>query len=480
MPSERARRVAGIRRRTFAAVFGVALGLRLLLLGAGPWRDIDRSMNPDSQRYLVLARNLIAHREFGKAAEDGIVHQDILELRESNGTAPAITASGLRPDSVRTPGYPILLAALLQLTGDLRTVLVFQCILGALIACVVMILAYRLGLGHGAAVIAGMVWAVHPATVLYDALISTESLFNAFTATALLFAGGGTLATIACGALLGAAGLVRPLGMLYVPAALALAALASRDRFFRRATVILVLAALPSGMWAARNWRAGEGFRVTTIADINLLYYFSAYTISEERGEDWMTAWPARVAELTAKLRTRLRPGEDVIEAGRALAIEELRSRPTAAIEVLTKSSLKFGLSHSMPELAALTGREYRPTGLASRLVLGDPGEASAPPVSPSLVVAVAWTGFNAALAAGALASLLRLWRGRRWAPAVFGGITITLFLAATGAVGLERMRLPVMLPLIVLAASCAAESFVAARRWAAGLASAPSYEAAR
>jgi hypothetical protein len=460
-------------------VCATALLVRLLVVAVGPWHDVRRAMNPDSQRYLVLAENLIAHHEFGKAAEDGIVHQAVLTLRESNGTAPRVDENGLRPDSVRTPGYPIFLATVLETVGDLRAALIVQCVFGSLIACIAMILACRLGLGTGTAVVAGLLWALHPATILYDALISTESLFDVLAASGLLLTGGGLMATIGSGLLLGAAGLVRPLGLLYVPAALALVVLARRERFVQSAVVIVTLAALPSGLWAARNWRAGEGFRVTTIADVNLLYYFAAYTISEERGEDWMAAWPARVSELTAELAARLRPGEDVIAAGRALAIEELRARPVSAAKVLAKSSMKFALSHSMPDLATVTGREYKPTGLASRLVFGE--SAGGPStLSASIFGALAWTAFNAALVFGALVSFVQFCRQRMWAAAIFGGATIALFLAATGAVGLERMRLPAMLPLVILAASCATECVAAVRRWASDTAPAPSYEAAR
>jgi hypothetical protein len=156
-----------------------------------------------------------------------------------------------------------------------------------------------------------------------------------------------------------------------------------------------------------RNYVAGEGFRVTTVPDVNLLYYSAAYTISEEQGEDWEASWPRRVADLSDKLRKRLEPKEDVSDAVRRLAVEELQARPTMYAMVLVKSAVKLFISHSLGSLYQLLGYEYTPSGMFSRIVFG-------------ILVAACC-------------------------------LTMLLFTLATASVGLERMRMPLMLPLALL-----------------------------
>jgi hypothetical protein len=201
----------------------------------------------------------------------------------------------------------------------------------------------------------------------------------------------------------------------------------------------------------ARNHAVGEGFRLSTVGDVNLLYYSASYAISEERGEDWLTSWPQRVRELSERLDEQLHPREDVVQAARCLALAELRVRPMAVARVEVKSLFKLFVDHTLGTAASLLGIPYQPSGLFSRLVLRDPG-ASAGGSWGVLLAALGWMGLNALIAFGALIGLgIALWY-RSWALLIAGGVTIVLFAAATGAVGLERMRMPIMLPLLILA----------------------------
>jgi hypothetical protein len=62
--------------------------------------------------------------------------------------------------------------------------------------------------------------------------------------------------------------------------------------------------------------------------------------------------------------------------------------------------------------------------------------------------------GLNALIALAALAGVVQALRKHQWRILIFSGVSIFLFTLATGSVGLERFRLPMMLPLFVLAAS--------------------------
>ncbi len=432
----------------------LAVALRLTVLALGPWQNPERALRADSPRYVLLARNLLEYGTFGKTTEDGRMHQAVARLRSENGTDPRRDANGLAPESFRTPAYPAFLAAVFRAGGDLRAVLVIQCILGGAAAALVVAVARSLGLSRAAALLAGLGWAVHPALVLYDNLILTESLFNTGAVAALFLSARarGLAGALLAGVTLGVTGLVRPVGFLYVPAALAL----GWRRYPRYALAVAGLAAaavLPPVLWAARNGAVGEGFRVSTVGDLNFLFYSAAYATSEERGEDWLASWPRRVAEAEAELGGRLAPGEDVVTAARRLAFEKMAARPGVTAKTHAKSQLKLLVDHSAGDFADLLGIPYRPTGLFSRLVLGgDPGEEGAG--AAQIAVTLAWVILNVLIAVATFAGvLLGLWR-RCYRLLAVCVPTILLFMAATGCVGLERFRVPMLLPMLLLSAS--------------------------
>jgi hypothetical protein len=445
-------------RRYVMAVFTVALLVRLLALGMGPWQDPVRALNPDSRRYITLAHNLKDYRTFGQAdGTEGFTHTSILALRAANGTLPAADAHGLRPEGVRTPVYPLFIAITEGPWRDLRWTVLVQCLIGAWMATGIMVIARGLGVSVSGALVCGLLWALHPGLVLHDQLIATESLFNAVVMASMLIAARSRsrLGPGLSGLTIAAAALVRPvLGLFYLPIVLVLG-IARAKWTLKSAVVMCVMAVMPVAGWAARNQADGEGFRVSTISDINLLYYHAAFSISEEHHEDWRRAWDARLSQLADKLGSRLHPGDDVMSAARLLAIEELSARPVAAARVLLKSQVKMLIDHSLESAAPVFGKVYVPTGLFSRLVLRDADAASAPPANPSLLAAaLIWTGLNVAIACAAVLAVAAGLRRRAWGLLLACVPTIALFAVATGAVGLERMRMPLMIPLLVLAAS--------------------------
>jgi hypothetical protein len=453
----------------------MALAPRAALLFYGPWSQPGRALQPDSVRYFQLAENLRRFHTFGLSQEEGLGHENLAALRAGNGTLPAADANGLRPESFRTPGYPLFIAFIQECGGGIRAILIVQCLLGSLLACMVASVARRLGLSIRGTVLAGMIWALHPGLIVFDCVVLTESLFNAVAITALAFAerSRSPFGTMASGGLLGLATLVRPLGLFYLPAALALAWPGLRWRWLAIPSLI-VAAGLPPWLWAMRNDAVGEGFRVTTVPEVNLLFYTTAYSISEERGEDWLQSWPDRVNELTLQLKTRLKPGEDVPKAARGLALEQLAARPKTLAKVEAKSLVKLAVDHSMGIAADLLGLSYQPTGLFSRLVLGEPtgdgndGEAARQGTGKSAKVmfgvALAWTGLNLVLTLAALLGMIAAVRRHSWRLLFGCGLTLLLFAIATGSVGLERFRLPMMLLILVLTGSLANPSKICQR----------------
>jgi hypothetical protein len=428
--------------------------VRLLVLFAGPWAAPTRAYeySPDSPRYVALADTLYAHAAFGKPTEDGLMHLAMENLRRGNGTLPPSDANGLYPEAFRTPGYPAFLA-LFGGTSGLRAAYLAQCVLGAFAAPCLVRIALALGCTPRAALVAGWLWALHPAVVTADALPLTESLFGSLALIGLSLAARTTTPAgrAAAGLCIGLTALVRPLGLLYLPTALVLG-WRTAPRKWTAAGALVLAAVVPSALWAARNASTGNGARVSTVGELNLYYYGAAYVISETRGEDWFTSWPARVAELTARLEGKVKPGQDVYALARKEAVAELTANPTVTAKVALKSQVKLGIDHSADLAAGLYGVKYEPSGFASDLLRG---KFDSSKLTLWGLIALPWSLFNALIVLLAVVGAIRAALRRRWALVLACAVPVVLFSAATFPVGLERFRLPFM-PFLFVLAACA------------------------
>jgi hypothetical protein len=440
--------------RPLTVLFAGALVVRLAVLFTGPWGDPTRIYDfaPDSARYVALADALLKHHTFGKPAEEGLMHRAVERLRRDNGTLPPPDATGLYPEVFRTPGYPLFLA-LFGGTNGLRAAYLVQCLIGAFAAPCLVRVALTLGCRPRAAMVAGWLWALHPATVTSDALPLTESLFGSVALIALA----ATTRTTTPGRLaipglvIGFTALVRPLGLLYLPTALILG-WRTTPRKWLAAGVLVLVAVIPSGAWAVRNASTGNGLRVSTVGELNLYYYGAAYVISEEHGEDWLQRWPVRVQELTERLAGKLQPGDDVFTLARKEALAEFRAHPETTAKVAAKSQVKLGIDHSAGLAAGLYGVEYKPSGFFSEVLRG---KVDSTKLSVWGLIALPWSVLNGLIALLAVVGVIRAAVRRRWALVFACLVPVVLFSIATFPVGLERFRLPFM-PFLFILAACA------------------------
>ncbi len=442
-------------RPYFAPAFLVALGLvlRFAVLFAGPWEHVVRAVQPDSSRYIFLADNIRQHGSFGLAKEEPIpAWEGLFRLRQANGTLPAPDEHGLYPEVLRTPGYPLCIATMQTITGDLRAILVVQCLLGAFSAAAVRRLGLNLGVSPRAAFAAGLIWAVHPGLIVRDCVFMTESLFNVLGLFSVFFAssGRGWKSWLGAGALLGFDGLVRPVAMAFLPAVLFLAFRTSKRRFLAVA-VTLAVALLPPLGWSMRNAAVGNGFRVSTAGELTLYYYFVASVRAEERGEDMYVVWPKLVEQLLSELQAKVRPGDDVYAVMQHDAVQELQSKPTAAGKVLLKSQARLWVAHSVDDLYELFGEKYQSTNLVSRYVFGDKVDAPDPGFA-AVAAPAAWSGLNVLLIGAMLVGIVRALRNREWRLLIPLLLTIALFSAATLSQGMERFRSPFLFAVLLLA----------------------------
>ena len=232
-------------RRLILAAVVVGLALRLAF-GLLYW--IDKPLTHDEREYLALARSVAAGRGFTYGPE---------------------AAPGTAQQFGRAPGYPLFLAILGVPPGEVMStparVKIAQSLIGAAVVWLVALIAART-LGRRAAVAAAAIAAVYPPLVWMCAYVLSETLFSlaALAAATALDAAmlrarshrAGAAGMIAAGLLAGAATLVRPVMLFFLPLAL-LWILRRRPAL---AVAFLAAAAAVILPWTARNYRVHHRF----------------------------------------------------------------------------------------------------------------------------------------------------------------------------------------------------------------------------
>ncbi len=437
-------------RRILPTLFVVAIIARLPLL-IGLMADPHRAVVDDSKRYIMLADNLRMHGTFGLAEEE---HPWVgfRELREQLGTAPARDANGLIPEGLRTPGFPLFLAAVRTVSHSPLAIVFAQILLSGATACLIASAAFAFSGSRRGAWTAGLLWALHPALIAMDAAVLSESVFTFGVALAFWFAArvqSGRMFLVAA-LIVGLWALVRPFGVFLV-LPLAFAAFARADRRWWTTLGVCVLTALPSVAWSARNLAKGEGFRLCTVGDLTMYYYFAHAVRSEPLGTDWHATWSAAFPKRTDELREHAKPGDDCHALAGRLAREELAADPKSTAKVLLKSQLKLWTGHSLADVLRTFGIAYKPSGLMSTFVFGEESDTG---FSGWTLVAAAWSLFNLAIFAWALIAAVKSLRRRMWVLFLSCVSVAALSAAGTMCNGQERFRLPILVPMIVLIGS--------------------------
>jgi hypothetical protein len=472
---------ASPRRRNFrrvwlVAIVALAAAMRLGLFAAGPAWDLGRAAKPDTSRYVDLADSLRTRWVFGLANEGSHAASPVApfhQLRIRRGESPPLI-DGLIPEALRTPGYPAYLAAVQAVGLPLGAALALQCLMSAAVVLMAYVAANQLFRSRAAGLAAAAILAVHPGDVVGPNLLLTETLFGLLLLAGVVCVLSGLnrarLWPVWVGGLaLGAATLVRPVGLLVAPALGLWLVLRRRDRWGAWAAAALVAAAmLPAGLWAARNARAGLGATLSNVATIHLAKTAAFMDMRADGAirypQDYYPRYQAVVDEVAAKIRD----GETVDAATRRIVRARILARPGTYLGLLADSAAKFMLDHSAGDLYSLLGWEYRPTGLRDWLLGRGPAPASsgdAPGAGrdwPASAVAAAWTAWNAAMAGLLAWSLIAMALRRRWAALALLAGVLAYFIFATQYHGQERMRLP------VLWAQAVAVGWVIARRRAA------------
>jgi hypothetical protein len=246
---------------------------RLWLASSSSLDEVMVRPGVDAEGYEILAQNLLAGRGF------------------SLDTAPPY-----RPDSLRTPLYPVLIAALYAVMGPLPRLVVFcQVLLDSVTAALVSLIATRLALPR-AGFVAGLVYALTPSQWRYASSLLTESplafLITAGTGSLVLVPGALRMAVVV--GLAGATAVLCKPNVLPIPAIWAVAA---AWRVWPRWQVGFVTAAVTMVLltpWIVRNTVVFGRPMLSTAFENNLAHVTAVATLARVQGEHvilWSDRW---------------------------------------------------------------------------------------------------------------------------------------------------------------------------------------------
>ncbi|HVO52226.1 MAG TPA: glycosyltransferase family 39 protein [Thermoanaerobaculia bacterium] len=248
--------------------------------GAGPPRAaVLFAAAALAAKLAVLALVLDAHPNAFVFIDTGTYLRPARALLEKGTFSPSPEAAPA-PEINRTPGYPLVLAAVRAVSAAPWAPSLAGALFAFGTALVTAALAARL-FGPRAGAVAAAIVSLEPGSFLYSLSILSDTPFTFFLmlgVSALAgFAAGERRAAGAAGLWLAVATLVRPLSYyLLVPAAVLVWFVARRARPVRAVAAFLVAPVLLVGGWKVRNlFRAGT-FALSPIASSELLFYRAA------------------------------------------------------------------------------------------------------------------------------------------------------------------------------------------------------------
>jgi dolichyl-phosphate-mannose-protein mannosyltransferase len=376
-----------------------------------------------------------------------------------------------QPEIVRTPGYPLLLVPGLLL-GHLEVItIILQIGLSALTVWGAFVIARRLFPNdRRAARIAATLYALEPLSVIYSAILLTETLFTVMIVWGIVlivaYERGGSARTLACGTVaLAASAYVRPASWL-LPFAL-LIVLGARALFAHRSEVLRTLglagaaAAAVIAPWQLRNRAAG--FHGMSAISGEYLYFYDAAALRARRNHTSFEATQTAMGWNNDSLYLALHP-------------EQRSWRPGERFEFMASEGSREVREHigqyALIHLAGMARVAFDPGaidalklyrlypasgGLLSRILTEGVAKAIAHLLQVNPLAFVLSVVLAMALVAIYGLSLRGLVANRRFLDPAIAVLVITIayfVVIAGGPAGLNRFRHPAMPFLCVLAAA--------------------------
>jgi len=297
----------------------------------------DLSIRPDSYGYRSLAESLLQGNGF---------------------VAPGSETLGLS----RTPGYPVFLALLFSIFGSISwPVALLQEAVLVLVGLLLYLIASSMreeDVGLWAALIFGLminpaVWALTLLTEVLFTLLVVLSFFLLYKA----LSSPRVVWLVASGLTLGVATLIRPSGLMLLPAWCALFLYANRKvlgqwKPWSNAAILCAGFFLMTLPWMIRNQIVWDRFTLSSISHINLGAYLAAGTLEEAEG-------------ISLEQARAMLPLSDVPQPGQKQAyLDVILSHPQAFMSQYIKGTLAMLLGYGRTTLAQIWGEPF-PVGQA-------------------------------------------------------------------------------------------------------------------
>lgn len=254
----------------------------------------------------------------------------------------ALNAAG-EPDTVRTPGYPLFLAAFLMFpSAGYSGGIAAQHALWILVVAATTWLAFSLTQRTIVALVAGVITAIDLPALQATHSVVTEALATVFVGLSAWYAyrcatSGNSRYAIVAGLMAGIAAMIRPVAILFgIPLALAIVISGTRPVRMRLAALLVAASLVLPAIWTARNYLQAGVVTFSSISSINMLLFRAAGTLAirDPGGVD------ANIQRRQAEL-----------EAIACHAAEARFGRPCESIPIAQRATLYTGLA--MPILLA-------------------------------------------------------------------------------------------------------------------------------
>jgi hypothetical protein len=327
------------------------LTVLVLLTGFAYFFHSGASYDPDSPTYIVPAANLLTHHAF----------------LDANGN----------PETVRTPGYPLLIVPFLWANLDLRFLVILQHLLRVGVILGTTAFAFSLSHSYRQAVLTAVLLCIDLPLLDSANAVLTEMLFTVVLGVGvwLLWKEGSGIErpwplSLLYGLLLGASVLIRPVSLyFFIPAGVYLLLVRTRHRWRTALSFVLAFAVLPL-LWAERNYRRTGYFTVSTIAGYNMLLYRAAGALAIEDPGRFSANLDARDEELKAEACADLTriyhhdcgqlPFPVVADYYSRLGHSILLSHPLAYLKLAALGTAAMMLGGGAAALAEITGLNPR------------------------------------------------------------------------------------------------------------------------
>ncbi len=373
-------------------------------------------------------------------------------------------------DMTRPPLYPLLLAALMQLSGENGNLLVFvHIILGTITAGLTYAVGRELKIPPQFAFMGSILIALDPLFILTGHYYLSENLFMPFWIASIWliikYWNTHQLKHLLSSAVLFAlAALTRPVSQ-YFPVLVIFMIVISghhnRRIAWRNAILFSVVFTSLLLPWCLRNQKVGGVFTLSTISDINL-YYYRAKTVladAEQISQQEATQrLEGEIASLTAS--NNASPGQ-VYAFMRSRSVEILASYPLQTLKMTAMGAARLMLDPGFSPVC--TGLD--PNNLTMECFSGEGTMLSGnifqlmatrfqtmTLIQKSMLI---WsTILMIGLYAGYLAGLMAAWRSKQWfILALALGSVLYFVILSSGAESLYRLRMPFIPVMAVMSA---------------------------